>query len=590
MNDHFRILVVDDNEDNRYTLIRRLERDGYKDVLSAVNGEDALNQLHKEPFDLVLLDIMMPVLSGVEALKAIREHEGLRDLPVVMISALNDVDMIAKCIELGAEDFLTKPFNPTLLRARVASSLEKSRLRRLERVYAETHDRLTGLPNQVAFIGRLAEAYLRNERSGIRLSVVVIRLDQYRSVVEGKGRADADQVITEVCNRLHKLVRRFDITARIGNGEFAVLVQDVDDDRFVPAFADRVRHEVGKPILLGDTELRLTCSIGIALSDQQAGGSAERLLRDADLASDRAKRNGGDRFELFDSEMHARAAKRLQIESDLRTAIERGQFLMFYQPVIKIEGGALEGFEALIRWQHPQRGLVPPDDFIPIAEETGLISQIGEFALRESARQLAEWRGQQLGPTNLWVSVNVSAKQVEGGNLVALCDELATTYRIPPPCLKLEITETAIVGDPTKAAEVLNQLNEKSFGVVIDDFGTGHSALGNLHRFPFQILKIDRFFVRQMHEGKKQFEIVRSIALLAHNLDMKLVAEGVEDSKDLLQLDYLGCHYAQGYHFAKPMPANEAEQLLVAESHWPMLDDVLSVVETLDIDEVLSEL
>jgi len=321
------------------------------------------------------------------------------------------------------------------------------------------------------------------------------------------------------------------------------------------------------PFILGGKEVFTSVSIGIALSNPLYE-QAEEILRDADTAMYRAKSLGKARYEVFDADMRASVMARLQLETDLRHALERGEFRNFYQPIVALDSGEIAGFEALSRWQHPTRGLVGPNEFIPLAEETGLIRELGWWNLREACRQISEWRAGSIANRHLTISVNLSAKQFLQPNLVEDIRKLLLELALPPEALKLEITESTVMADPSVAVEMLQQMKSLGIRLAIDDFGTGYSSLSYLHRFPLDTLKIDRSFISTMCEGGEGMEIARTILPMANNLRLDVVAEGVETVQQVALLQELQCKYGQGYYFSRPLSAEGTAALLAGELTW----------------------
>jgi len=355
--------------------------------------------------------------------------------------------------------------------------------------------------------------------------------------------------------------------ARLGGDEFTVLLDDLKDPNDAKRAAERLMKALATPFVLGGKEVFTSVSIGIALSNP-AYEQADEILRDADTAMYRAKSLGKARYEVFDADMRASVMARLQLETDLRRAIEREEFRNFYQPIVSLASGKIAGFEALLRWQHPTRGLLGPEEFIAVAEETGLIRELGWWNLREACRQISEWKAQPDADPELTISVNLSVKQFLQPNLVSDIEGLLRELAFPPESLKLEITESTVMGDPIAAVEMLLQIKALGIRLAIDDFGTGYSSLSYLHRFPLDTLKIDRSFISGICEGGEGMEIARTIMPLASNLRLDVVAEGVETIEQVALLRKLRCKFAQGFYFSRPLAAKEAGALLVGEPAW----------------------
>jgi len=424
--------------------------------------------------------------------------------------------------------------------------------------HAAFHDSLTDLPNRSLFSDYLKLAIERSKRQNDYLfAVLFLDLDRFKYINDSLGHSCGDQLIVDLARRLQGCLRQVDTVSRFGGDEFAILLDGIRDPSDAIRVAEKIQEELLRPFELGGHEAFTSASIGIALS---SGGydQPDFILRDADTAMYRAKDAGKARYELFDLEMHSRAVIRMRLENDLRRAVERNEFCVFYQPIISVATGRLSGFEALVRWEHPERGLVAPSEFIPVAEETGLIGSLGSWILEESCRQMHAWH--QLHPANraLTMNVNLSSKQLIQSGLVQEVKTILKKTGLPARSLKLEITESVVMENAELATNMLRQLSDLNVHLCIDDFGTGYSSLSYLHRFPVDTLKIDRSFVNRIEEKDENVEIVRTIATLARNLGMEVVAEGVESSEQLACLRSLNCEYAQGYHFSRPLNAEAA--------------------------------
>src|SRR6267378_3537004 len=637
-----KLLIVDDNEMNRDMLARRLERKGYV-VGVAESAQQLLEQIKREGADVVLLDIEMPDMSGLEALKTLREAYSPIELPVIMVTAKNQSEDIVKALDLGANDYLTKPVDFPVALARIATQLSHKRaqeaLRESEERYALaargandglwdwnllTHimyfsprwksmlgyhegeigdkleewldrihdsdrervkdelaahqkgltphfeseqrvltkdgtfrwmlsrglavrdasgkatrmagsqtditegkvtDPLTGLPNRLLFIDRLGRLIKHAKRRKDHLfAVLFLDLDGFKMINDSLGHLIGDQLLLAVSNRLERCLRLTDTVARLGESftmarlggdEFTVLLDDLKDLGDARLAADRLMKVLTPPFILDGKEVFTSVSIGIALSNS-AYENPDDMLRDADTAMYRAKSLGKSRYEVFDADMRASLVARLQVETDLRHALDRGEFRNFYQPIVALDSGRIVGFEALLRWQHPTRGLIGPEEFILVAEETGLI------------RELA----------------------------------------FSPETLKLEITETTVMIDPIATAKMLQQIKSMGILLAIDDFGTGYSSLSYLHRFPLDTLKIDRSFISGVGHAGEGMEIAQTIMPMAKNLRLDVIAEGVETIEQVALLKKLNCKYAQGYYFSKPLAAAEVAELLAGTPVW----------------------
>lgn len=433
--------------------------------------------------------------------------------------------------------------------------------------HAAFHDALTDLPNRNLFIETLKFLLEKSRQTpDFNFAVLFLDLNRFKTVNESLGHSTGDSLLKSVGERLKKLIGVEDMLARFGGDEFGIIISDVKTVEEAVSFAQLINYKLSAPFAIGGRQVFVNTSIGIALGSA-AYQEAEEVLRDADIAMYYAKDHEKN-YEIFDQTMHTRAVTLLQIETDLRYAVERNELQAYYQPIINLETMQLGGFETLIRWNHPQRGLVSPGDFIPVSEDTGLIVPITLWILRESCRQMVEW--QQLDGANqsLILSVNLSVKHFGQGNLVEEVRKILVETGIAPSSLKLEITESAVMENAELVIAMLKELKDLGVQLSIDDFGTGYSSLSYLHRFPIDTLKVDRSFVSTMEDGTENGEIVRTIIALAKALNMDVVAEGIETIHQLHQLRILGCEYGQGYLFSRPVPREEAEKIVLDKTRW----------------------
>ena len=430
------------------------------------------------------------------------------------------------------------------------------------------HDALTGLPNRNLFMQRVESSLERcQENSSYQFAVLFIDLDRFKLVNDSLGHACGDQFLIGIAQKLSQCLRSSDTVARLGGDEFTILLDGTKSITDATRIGDRILAALAKPLQLGDRNLFSSASIGITMSAPHYH-QANELLRDADIAMYRAKSGGKGRYAIFDQDMHAETLELLQIESDLRSALKQELFTLHYQPIVNLKTGALAGFESLVRWQHPQRGLVMPNDFIPIAEDTGLIVELGEWVLRESCRQLSYWQEHHPTAKDLIISVNLAGHQLKESNLADVIDQILEETGLEGSSLKLELTESILVENIDVIIGTLTYLRGRNIQLSIDDFGTGYSSLSYLHRFPVSTLKIDRAFIDLMMDDTENFEIVRTIRTLAHSLGMEVVAEGIETDEQLSILVSLGCELGQGYYFSKPVTAYEAASMIRRPTDW----------------------
>ncbi|MBA3353812.1 MAG: EAL domain-containing protein, partial [Blastocatellia bacterium] len=430
-------------------------------------------------------------------------------------------------------------------------------------IHNALHDSLTDLPNRTAFMRHLQEAVDQTKADpDFKFAVLFLDLDRFKIINDSLGHVIGDKLLVGIAKRLMTCVRPGDIVARFGGDEFTILLNNVNEPSDATMVAERLQRKLSAPFNFGNYEVFSSASIGIIVSDE-VDRDAEDFLRDADTAMYRAKESGKARCEVFDREMHAANMNLLQLETDLRRAITRSEFELFYQPIVSLDENPSNEFEALIRWNHPIHGCVAPNDFISVAEESGLIIPIGRWILDEACRQISVWQRTIPDNENLSVSVNLSAKQLMHPALRGQLEETLRTTGLDPRHLKLEVTESTVLERSETALAVLSEMRKLGLSLAMDDFGTGYSSLTYLHQFPFERLKIDRSFVEKMDHDPKSEAIVRTILLLGKNLNMEVVAEGIESERQLSLLRSLGCSLGQGFLFSRPMNAVDAEQFLL---------------------------
>ncbi|WP_412774496.1 EAL domain-containing protein [Nitrobacter sp.] len=431
-------------------------------------------------------------------------------------------------------------------------------------LHDSVHDNLTGLPNRKLFIDRLnAVATFAKTMPGLRPAVMVIDLDRFKQVNDSVGVAVGDSILLTLARRLTRILKPQDTLARLAGDQFGLILMSEQDPARITAFAETMRKTIRAPIGFNDREIFLTASIGLALSDPQTE-LTEEIIKDAELAMYHSKRIGGDRIDVYKPAMRARKNDRLTLEGELRRALERREIAILYQPIVRLEDRSIAGFEALARWDHPKLGRMAPDEFITIAEEAGLIVDLGTFVMDQTARQLAIWQRAMRSRAPIFANVNVSSRQLLRHDLIHDIRSVLSRSSIARGTLKLELTESLVMENPEKAAQMLQRIRELGIGLALDDFGTGHSSLSYLQRFPFDTIKIDQSFVRTTKRGTRPV-ILKSIIALAHDLGMDVVAEGAETDSDAVELYQLGCEYAQGFAFGEPMDADATMRLLAQE-------------------------
>ena len=434
--------------------------------------------------------------------------------------------------------------------------------------HAAFHDALTKLPNRALLAENLKFVIERaRQHDDYQFAVLFLDLDRFKNVNDSLGHSIGDQLLITMARRLESCIREVDMVARLGGDEFAILLDGIPNQAEATNMARRIQEKLQSPFNISGHEVFTTTSIGIALSST-GYDHPENMLRDADTAMYRAKAQGKACYEVFDKGMHTHAVYLLQMENDLRRAIDRDELRVYYQPIVALDNGQLAGFEALIRWQHPERGFINPADFIPLAEDTGLIVPLGLWILKRACRQLCQWQWQSPANRSLFMSVNLSGKQVAQPDLVENIRDILEETNVDAKYLKLEITESAVMENAELAARLLKRLHELGVQLSIDDFGTGYSSLSYLHRFPVNTLKIDRSFVGRIGEAAENLEIVRTVISLAENMGMEVVAEGIETMSQLTQLRRLKCQYGQGYLFSRPVDADSVSAWISKKPDW----------------------
>lgn len=600
------VLVIDD-EPNNFDVIETLLSDRNYMLHYVSNGEDAIAALDTFQPKLILLDVMMPGLNGIEVCRQIKLLPQWQSVPIIMVTALTDRGDLARCLETGADDFISKPVNAVELRARVQSMLrikrqyddlqaaleqqsaleaEKIRLlaqhnAELEQKVAERtatlvvqteliqhnalHDPLTQLPNRTLLLERLDQAIQRSLQSATYgYAVLFLDLDRFKVINDSLGHLVGDRLLKIIAEKLKTYLQGVDLVARFGGDEFVILLEHVTSKEAVLKMADRILLDFQVPLLLKEHQLSVGMSIGVVFGNSHYADSSD-LIRDADIAMYRAKAKGTNAYQVFDVEMHAQAVTRLMLETDLRQALKREAFVIYYQPIIDLSNQNLVGFESLVRMTHPTRGLIPPGDFIPIAEETGLIVPLDSWILIRACQQIATWNARFPHKTPLKISINLSVQDLRKVTLLQDIDRALAETGLSGRDLILEITESMLVEDTTKIIDLFTELRSREIQISIDDFGTGYSSLNYLHRLPADHLKIDRSFVGQMQLGNRNYQVVSTIIALSNHLGLTVVAEGIEKIEQLQWLKQLDCEFGQGYLFAKPLTADEIERQFFVE-------------------------
>ncbi|WP_353259942.1 EAL domain-containing response regulator [Prochlorothrix hollandica] len=600
------ILIVDDTPNNLRVLHSALTDQGYK-VRSVTNGRMALTVAETAQPHLILLDIRMPDWDGYEVCQRLKANTKTQDIPVIFLSALDEVFDKVKAFQVGGVDYVTKPFHMEEVLVRVKNQLQlqaaqaaihqlngeleqrvRQRTAQLEQEIVERqqaqqkllhmalHDPLTGLPNRVWFLKQLAQTLEQvRQYPSLQFTVLLLDCDRFRIINDSLGHAKGDQLLVAMARRLESCLRPGHTLCRLGGDEFVILLQDVSSEAGAIQVAQGIQQDLALSFQLGQDEIFTNVSIGIVLACDQYH-EPEHVLRDADAAMYQAKARGKTHYQVFDRSMHDHALSRLVLEMDLRRAIDRQELMVYYQPIVDLQTLQIKGFEALVRWQHPQRGMISPLDFIPVAEETGLIVTLGTQVLQLACQQLQTWKerwttqGVKTECFDLRINVNLSVRQFTDRELLHNLDQILYTARLDSHHVVLEITESALIDHDAWARTLFDAFKSRQIQVAIDDFGTGYSSLSYLQRFATNILKIDRSFITKLPDDSDTGAIVKAIITLAHHLGMTVVAEGIETPEQVQHLRALGCDRGQGYWFSRPLSSEAATQLVFSNTTSPV--------------------
>lgn len=567
-----RILIVDDE---------RLIRNILSEILSekyscttANSGEEALKLLQKKEFNLVLSDIEMSGMSGIELISHV--HKVSPETVVVMISGSQDIESAIGSLRVGAFDYIKKPFdldhieiaidraiNHHLLlvaKHQYETQLEELVKKRTEELnYLSYHDVLTDLPNRSLFEDRLSQALSQANFTHQKLAILLLSLNRFKDIYDALGQTLGNQLLQDVAKQLKNYLLKGVTIAKFEGDEFAILLTQINNTEEIVEFTNNLKETLNLPFVIEKNEIFITFNLGISLFPTD-GNDAQTLLKNAGVALSRSKEEGRNNYQFYTTDMNILAVKRLEMEISLRRALERNEFEVYYQPKLCTKTRKIVGMEALVRWHHPTLGFISPAEFIPLAEETGLILPLGEWVLRTACNQIKLWNEE--GHPLLKVSVNLSAYQFQQQNLLETITKIIEETRIDPNYLELEMTESSIMKNETCAVTILHQLKEAGIQISIDDFGTGYSSLSHLKKLPLDVLKIDKSFVQDMTVSPDDASLVMTIITLAHNLGLKVIAEGVETEEQLRFLHLLRCDEWQGFLYSKPVPADVFEELL----------------------------
>ena len=560
------ILIIDDDAVDRMAAVRTLRDSGLSlgEIIETDSADEGIQFAQNNSFDVILLDYQLPPTNGIEVLRLLR---GIRNLStaIVMLSHSNDENLALQCIEAGAQDFLMK-VEVSSIRLKRAILLAKERYH-LEQQIRISHeqlrqlaeqDSLTGLSNRYFFDEALKDAISNAQRDNKTLGLLLLDLDHFKNINDTLGHAAGDQLLKEVASRLQSPIREGDKLCRLGGDEFAILIQNISNPEQIRLLIKRIFDALQAPMSIEGKSITISISVGIAIYPDCATNAIE-LMKCADVAMYRAKADGRNQFHYYSKTVHEQMQNRVRLEHDLSIALQQNQFELYYQPQVDSKNFQLIGVEVLIRWHHPELGLVPPGDFIPIAEESGLINDIGQWVLDTACQQFGKWLI-TLGPSavNFSIAVNLSARQLKHSNLIPYLKNCIDKYAISPMQLELELTESTL-DTSSEAMAVLKNISEIGIILALDDFGTGYSSLSHLQEYPFKVLKIDKKFVQVISNEEDQ-DFLRAIIAFAHSLKFETVAEGVETEAQKELCSELGIHRLQGYYFSKPLPLSQFEE------------------------------
>ncbi|MGM0655464.1 MAG: two-component system response regulator [Thermodesulfobacteriota bacterium] len=575
------ILAVDDDEAIRMLMEAALGGYGFR-VQVVENGREAIDAFEKLNPHAILMDVNMPEMDGFTACKTIRSLPNGEHVPVLMMTGLEDVESIDRAFVAGATDFVSKPINWAVLKYRIKYMLRASAafndviLQQKQIQELAYYDHLTGLANRTMFRENLIRE-VKNCRKEELLAVLFMDLDRFKLVNDSLGHKAGDNLLRQVAERIKTSIRRTDglgwlkedakqvMVSRQGGDEFTVLLPNLKAPDNAGLVAKRINEKLSRVFYIDDHEVFISSSIGISLFPLD-GNDAESLIANADLAMYHAKAIGGSRFQFFEQALNIQAKKRLEFENDLRKAVIGDKITLFYQPQVSLLDGRIVGAEALSRWHNPRMGNVSPAEFIPAIEEMGLVVPFTDWVIREAGRRLLEWYDQ--GIEAIRIAVNISSKHFVEQEIPDKIIKMLNAHNLPSSCLEVELTESVMAAQGSQTLDILNRLKEIGLTISVDDFGTGYSSLSYLKTFPVDVVKIDRFFIKDILTGKKDESIVKAMISMAHSMDMKVVAEGIETRKQLALLHRMGCDYGQGFLFSPAVPRDEFYGMLKAKKRF----------------------
>jgi diguanylate cyclase (GGDEF)-like protein len=556
------ILLVDDDETDRMSIKRALAKSVTTiKIQEASSFSEAITLLKKTNFACILLDYRLDETDGIDLIKVIHT-EALSDAPIIMLSGIDDEATMLNCLKEGAQDFLLKSELTTNSLMRAIRYAEERKNITLQIRYLAQHDSLTDLANRALFIESVKRAVIRSKRTNSIFAVIFIDLDNFKAINDTLGHEAGDILLKTLSARLKEALREEDIIGRLGGDEFAVILEGITTESPLIKIAQNLLDTIKEPLLIGGKAIHSTASLGIATYPECAT-EATALIKCADLAMYQAKKDGRNGYYFYSEDLQVLADDYAILKTDIHNALARGEFELHYQPQVNTINHTITGLEALIRWHHPTRGLVPPNQFIPIAESLGLINEIGDWVMAEVCQQLKAWI--LLYPHllhNFKIAINISAHQIRQRNLKDKFCRVLDKNEIPYGLIELELTESVLIDDIDRCTKTIGDMNNLGIQFAIDDFGTGFASFRHLQQLPLNVLKIDKSFIDQICLSNKSYEIVKAMIVIAHALEMEVVAEGVETIEQVNVLQTLACNYLQGYHFWRPMPAQDMETLL----------------------------
>ena len=548
------VVLADDDPSIRLMVRHVLESEDYE-IVEAADGLEAIRAVEKHNPALILLDAVMPGLDGFTTCQQIKD-KGFKDIPVIMITGLDDDLSVERAYEVGAIDFITKPIKWAVLKHRVRSVIATVVAERKVKLLAY-RDSLTQLPNRLLFADRLEQSLIRAARNRDAVALMLIDLDDFKLVNDSFGHDAGDKLIKAIAKLLSSSLRRADTVARLGGDEFAVIVEGIDDASDAISIADNLTTILKHNVRIDNHETFVSASVGIAVFPED-GSDANTLLKNADTAMFRAKENGRHCFQFYTPEMSVTAMERLDLENSLRKALQNDEFVLHFQPMVEIHKNEVAGVECLLRWQHPEKGIIEPEDFVEIAEDSGLIIPIGEWVIRTVCRQIKQWHGAGLEQQN--VSINISPRQFRDQDIVGLFRRELEDSGVDAACISVDIAESTLIDNIGEVEKVLVKLHEMGMNIAINDFGTGFASVAYLKDFAVDVIKLDHGFISAIPDSEADSAIVTAVAGLTRGLKLKLLAVGVENERQLQMLKGLGCQLGQGNYWSKPLPADQYEQ------------------------------